>query len=80
MSQPSDSKVPICPHCGSEITSLLQTGEAGLTRHLVKGGDTTEWIFDEIDIANKWWMCPHCTVIIAESEEEALAFLEGDGQ
>jgi len=65
-----------CPLCKAEIETLLNIQSGYKTFEMNKKGDYTDSGFDVDDNVNEW-ACPECNEVLATSEEEAIAFLNG---
>lgn len=70
--------MPKCPHCEKNITFLYNKQSGIVQWKFYKNGTYSKRIVemfpdDDINI----WVCPECTRIIAETEEDALEFLRG---
>jgi len=70
---------PICPHCGKPVDRLHNVQTAIITWDFDYRGEysTLPTEMEATDDLNEW-VCPHCGKVVAETEEDALEFLQGD--
>jgi len=67
---------PKCPHCGANLSYLLNVKECHVNWIYDKDGlhDDLPDVIRVTGRMNKW-ICPYCEKTIADNEEDALAFL-----
>lgn len=76
-------KMPICPECGSEITSLICKQVREVHFELTMEGG--HYSYDEPDVMEihddslTEFLCPECMEALTDDEDDAIDFLKGMG-
>jgi len=74
-----ERKTVKCPHCGEELTKLLNVQSGEVAWWLDVNGEYEQ--HDDFfipDVRKNDFVCPECNAIITIFEEEAIAFLKGE--
>lgn len=65
----------VCPSCGAELKTLINVQSGLKSWEMNKNGKYKEIDFDVDDAVNRW-ECPECNDEIANSEDDAIEFLQ----
>jgi len=74
-----DVLMPRCPKCGAKITYLHYSGYERREGRLNKKGQYSHLISTDVLTDSIEYRCPKCDFLIAESEDDAVRFLKGQG-
>lgn len=73
--------VPVCPHCSKPVLYLENEQDLLCVWKFYPDGNYSPVPeFERMEHLGdiNHWVCPHCGKVIAETEEDALKFLNGD--